>query len=128
MLPLVEVKEGGDELVLNPKAIEIIQQVKGNVAVVAAVGAYRSGKSFLLNQLGRLHRGDESMSSDFAVGHTTKACTKGLWISETPAKFELSNGESCTLLFVDVEGFGATDKTQQYDSRLFVLATLLSSW
>ena len=37
------------------------------------VGKYRIGKSFLLNKMiGR--------PSIFGVGHTTNACTQGIWI------------------------------------------------
>ena len=43
------------------------------VAVVAIAGAYRSGKSFLVNSLC-------GKGAGFAVGSTVKACTKGIWL------------------------------------------------
>ena len=40
---------------LQPEALDYVAGLRGPVAVVAAIGQYRSGKSFLLNQLMRLN-------------------------------------------------------------------------
>ena len=69
--------EEGEELLVNEEAARLVASIRGDVAVVAAVGAYRSGKSYLLNQLGRLHRGaGAEEAGSFAVGHTVRPKSK----------------------------------------------------
>ena len=46
----------------------------GQYEVVAVVGRFHSGKSFLLNKLARLP------GLGFEMGHTTKPTTEGLWV------------------------------------------------
>lgn len=52
----------------------------GPIGVVSVAGLYRTGKSYLLNQM-LLNR-----SSGFGVGPTINPCTKGLWCWGTPIK------------------------------------------
>jgi hypothetical protein len=119
---LIEVVKEGEEDVLkiNPAAIEIIQQVQSHVAVVAVCGLYRTGKSSLLNWL--LDR-----KAGFTVGPTVQACTRGIWIWGRPKEYVMPNGEKGHVLMLDTEGLGGVDANQQYDARIFSLATLLCS-
>ena len=63
----------------------------------------------------------------FQVGHTVQACTRGLWMWKRPTPVTLADGSSCTLLVIDSEGLGATDKTTNYDDRIFTLTALVAS-
>jgi len=92
----------------------------GEVEVVACVGPYHSGKSFMLNNLlGLAHPGQDG----FAVGETIDATTSGIWAWGTPSP---SPGAPATL-FVDVEGVGSRNVTSDYDAKLFAIAAVLSS-
>ena len=82
--------------------------------IVVAVGKYRTGKSFLLNKLGSdltsLTENSAEAVGGFKVGHQTSACTRGLWMMGEPMQTTLTTGEPCTIVYMDTEGFGATDK------------------
>ena len=92
--------------------------------MVAVIGPYRSGKSFLLNKLSA----QESREAGFAVGHKVESCTKGIWLRTKPVLLPADEqGESLTVLYLDVEGMGATDSTAQKDSTLLSLSILLCS-
>lgn len=44
-IPLIEFKQSTEEYVLNKEAVEIINGIKGPIAVVGVVGLYRTGNS-----------------------------------------------------------------------------------
>lgn len=95
------------------------------VGVIAVAGKYRTGKSFLLNRILL----DQTKDSGFGVGPTINPCTKGLWIWNQP--IELTDSKSKTpfkCLVVDSEGIGAFNEDQNHDTRIFLLALLLSSY
>ncbi|KAL3658055.1 hypothetical protein V7S43_016899 [Phytophthora oleae] len=83
-------------------------------------GLYRTGKSSMLNWL--LDR-----QSGFRVGPTIERCTRGIWLWGQPQKHVMANGESVWVLMLDTEGMGGLEASQQYDARIFSLATLLCS-
>jgi hypothetical protein len=114
-LPLVTIgKDGSFEL--KPDTLKKLSQLEGPVAVIAIAGLYRTGKSYLLNRLlGR--------QAGFAVGPTVNACTKGIYVWGDPPK---RNGVNIILL--DTEGLGSTQQDQAYDTKIFSLALLLSSY
>ncbi len=53
--------------------VKYLYHIDSAIAVVAVVGKYHSGKSFLLNQLMRKQRG-------FGIGPTVKPETMGIWM------------------------------------------------
>ena len=58
----------------------------GPVAPIAVLGKYRTGKSFLMNNLvGAGGRGGGAKAAGFDVGATVEACTKGVWLWCAPA-------------------------------------------
>ena len=71
--PLISIDEEGF-LELNKEGIAILESIEGPMKIVAVCGPYRSGKSFLLNQL------TKSQTQIFKVNSTTEACTRGIWI------------------------------------------------
>ena len=84
---------------------------------------YRTGKSYLLNQM-LLNR-----SKGFSVGPTINPCTKGLWIWNKPINGLDSNSTTkVPILLIDTEGFGAFDEDHNHDIKIFTLAVLLSSY
>lgn len=84
---------------------------------------YRTGKSYLLNQM-LLNR-----SKGFSVGPTVNPCTKGLWIWNKPINGLDSNSTTkVPILLIDTEGFGAFDEDHNHDIKIFTLAVLLSSY
>ena len=85
--------------------------------VVAVVGAYRTGKSFLLNRL--MGRQD-----GFPLGSTVQSKTKGIWgwISRHP-RFP-----DRLLLLLDTEGLSGPEKANaDHDIWIFSPALLLSN-
>ena len=64
---------------LQPEGLDVLRGVRGAVAPVVVIGPYRSGKSFLLNQLLGVACG-----AGFGVGHTRRTETKGVWVWSEP--------------------------------------------
>lgn len=89
--------------------------------MIAVAGKYRTGKSFLLNRVILNKR-----SSGFGVGPTINPCTKGLWVWSETIDTEY-NGEKMKILVIDSEGIGAFDEDVNHDTKIFLLALLLSS-
>ena len=87
-------------------------------ALAFGAGIYRTGKSYLLNQL-------MGKSNAFTVGPTVKACTKGIWLWGRAMELD---GSDTHVLFLDTEGLGSTVRSETYDTRIFALALLLSSY
>ncbi|CAK9143778.1 unnamed protein product [Ilex paraguariensis] len=119
--PIVEPDHGHTKLRLARAGLEAIERIKTPIAPVAVIGPYRSGKSFLLNQLLSL-----SCNEGFGVGHMRDTKTKGIWIWGTPLELDIS-GVKTSVLYLDTEGFESIGKSSVYDDRIFALATVLSS-
>ncbi|CAN1844770.1 Guanylate-binding protein 4 [Linum perenne] len=119
--PIVEPAPGHTKLRLSSEGLEAIRRIKNPIAAVAVIGPYRSGKSFLLNQLLSL-----SCDEGFGVGHMRDTKTKGIWVWGTPIELDI-NGEKTSVLYLDTEGFESIGKSNVYDDRIFALATVMSS-
>ncbi|KAI7792073.1 guanylate-binding protein 1 [Triplophysa rosa] len=105
------------KLCVQQSAVQILQKIEQPVVVVAVVGLYRTGKSYLMNRLAGKQTG-------FALGSTIESKTKGIWMwcVPHPAKKET------TLVLLDTEGLGDVDKgDSKHDTKIFSLAVLLSS-
>ncbi|GAB4814626.1 hypothetical protein N2152v2_001672 [Parachlorella kessleri] len=109
------------QLELDEEGLSVLQRIPGPVAPVVVIGPYRSGKSFLLNQLLGV-----SCDEGFGVGHTRVTQTKGVWMWGEPVPV-ISGGRTVNLLFFDTEGFESTGKADVYDDRVFALSALLSA-
>ncbi|KAL0963677.1 hypothetical protein UPYG_G00309420 [Umbra pygmaea] len=98
-------------------ALDILHQIDQHVVVVAVVGLYRTGKSYLMNKLAGKSKG-------FALGATIQSKTKGIWMWCVPHPVKRDH----TLVLLDTEGLGDVEKgDENNDSWIFSLAVLLSS-
>ncbi|RXN35914.1 guanylate-binding 1-like protein [Labeo rohita] len=105
------------KLCVQQSALQILQQIQQPVVVVAVVGLYRTGKSYLMNRLAGKQTG-------FALGSTIESKTKGIWMWCVPHPTEAGT----TLVLLDTEGLGDVDKGDpKHDINIFCLAVLLSS-
>jgi len=116
---LVSQEENG-LLILHDEALEeIVKLDEGGreLSVISMVGPWRSGKSYLLNEI--INPGKAMV---FPIGHTTNPHTKGmdLHIYRQP-------DEERYLLFLDTAGLFCPYSTEQGDARLMALASLVSS-
>ncbi|XP_064459137.1 guanylate-binding protein 2-like [Ornithodoros turicata] len=108
------------KLVLVRENIKLITHIQGPVATIAVVGKFHSGKSFLMNQL-------MGKSKGFGIGPTVRPETMGIWMWGQPMKIRLPSGEAISLIFLDTEGFAANNISENYDAKIFAVATLISS-
>ncbi|XP_060058286.1 guanylate-binding protein 1-like [Erinaceus europaeus] len=112
---LIENTNGG--LVVNPEALKILSANTQPLVVVAIVGLYRTGKSYLMNKLAGKNKG-------FSLGSTVQSHTKGIWMWCVPHPKKPNH----SLVLLDTEGLGDIEKgDNQNDSWIFALAILLSS-
>ena len=116
--------ENGKFIIPEQASKLLSQKTNENIGIISLVGKYRTGKSFLLNRV-ILNR---QQSSGFDVGPTFKPCTKGIWIWSEP--LIITNNHSpkpfpCFL--IDTEGLGAYDEEVNHDSKIFLIAILISS-
>ncbi|KAG9463473.1 hypothetical protein GDO78_021651 [Eleutherodactylus coqui] len=113
---LIENHEDGT-LQVNKDALEILSRFTQKVVVVAIVGKYRTGKSYLMNILAGCKNG-------FSLGSTVQSKTKGIWMWCVPHPVKREH----TLVLLDTEGLGDVEKgNSQNDSWIFALTVLLSS-
>lgn len=117
-------KEDGFEV--SEEAKEFLLQMKDeDLGVIAVAGKYRTGKSFLLNRILLQQTADKG----FGVGPTINPCTKGLWLWNQPIELtDPRTNKPFKCLVVDSEGIGAFNEDQNHDTRIFLLALLLSSY
>ena len=112
------------KLTLQKEGLDALRAVRGPVAPVVVIGPYRSGKSFLLNQLLSV-----PCDEGFGVGHTRKTETKGVWAWSEPTMVPSSapGNPPTSVVYVDTEGFEATGMSDAYDDRIFALSSIIAS-
>ncbi|KAF6344597.1 hypothetical protein mRhiFer1_005564 [Rhinolophus ferrumequinum] len=117
LVPMCLVENKNEQFSVNQKALKILNKISQPVVVVAIVGLYRTGKSYLMNCLAREKLG-------FPLGSTVQSETKGIWMWCVPHPSKPSH----TLVLLDTEGLGDVEKGDpKNDSWIFALAVLLSS-
>ena len=70
-VPFITTLDDGSYIV-HDEAVELLSALDGPIATVAVAGLWRTGKSYLLNQL----TGASKAKEGFTVGATVNACTK----------------------------------------------------
>ncbi|KAM5323992.1 guanylate-binding protein 6 isoform 1-T1 [Glossophaga mutica] len=117
MAPICLVENINGQLSVNQEALQILGQISQPVVVVAIVGLYRTGKSYLMNCLAGQKHG-------FPLGSTVQSETKGIWMWCVPHPSKPNH----ILVLLDTEGLGDVEKGDpKNDSWIFALAVLLSS-
>ena len=101
---------------LAEEAVKIIKRIDKPIAVLGICGPYRSGKSFFLSRL-------LGVKNAFKIGHTSKACTYGIWLSTTALICE-----EFVLLLIDTEGTDAVEANDKESISILTLTNLLSSF
>uniref|UniRef100_A0A0P6JAC6 Guanylate-binding protein 5 n=1 Tax=Heterocephalus glaber TaxID=10181 RepID=A0A0P6JAC6_HETGA len=115
--PLCLIENVKGQLRVNQEALKILSAITQPVVVVAIVGLYRTGKSYLMNKLAGKRKG-------FSVGSTVQSHTKGIWMWCVPHPEKPGH----TLVLLDTEGLGDVEKVDdKNDAQIFALAILLSS-
>ncbi|XP_037010318.2 guanylate-binding protein 6-like isoform X3 [Artibeus jamaicensis] len=115
--PICLVENIKEQLSVNQEALQILDQISQPVVVVAIVGLYRTGKSYLMNCLAGQNHG-------FPLGSTVQSETKGIWMWCMPHPSKPNH----TLVLLDTEGLGDVEKGDpKNDLWIFALAVLLSS-
>ncbi|KAI4590775.1 hypothetical protein MJG53_001824 [Ovis ammon polii x Ovis aries] len=99
MDPICLVENDNEILSVNQKALQILEKISQPVVVVAIVGLYRTGKSYLMNRLAGQNHG-------FPLGSTVQSETKGIWMWCVPHPSK----ENHTLVLLDTEGLGDVEK------------------
>ena len=100
------------------------QKSNETLGIISLVGKYRTGKSFLLNRV-ILNRKE---NVGFNVGPTFKPCTKGIWIWSDPLILNnVHSSQPFPCYLIDTEGLGAYDEEINHDSKIFLIAVLISS-
>jgi hypothetical protein len=118
--PIQLIKQDVDgNFIVQTEALNILNNLDGNIAVCDIVGPYRSGKSFIMNLLLNRKKG-------FTLGSTYVSCTRGIWMWDTPIKHRNRHGEF-NLILLDTEGLSSPDSETETDNKIFVLSLLLSS-
>ena len=98
-------------------AQELLNTIDKPVAVLSIAGPTRTGKSYILSRfLG-------ADSEAFQLGHTTRAHTKGIWMSTSVLECD----EYCVIL-LDTEGIDAVNDQAGNDAKILVTTLLLSSY
>jgi len=122
-IPLVIFENG--KFLIPKEAKQLLNQPSFNhIGIISLVGKYRTGKSFLLNRV-LLNR---QKNSGFGVGPTFRPCTKGIWIWSEP--FIVTNSKSSKpfpCFLIDTEGLGAYIEEINHDTKIFLIAILISS-
>lgn len=106
---------------IQEEALSLLSSIETNVAIIVVIGPYRSGKSFLLNQML-----DLSCKEGFGVGHKREAQTKGVWMWGDPLVVNY-HGKPLSLIFLDTEGLENAKMADVYDDRIFAFAALTGS-
>ncbi|XP_042560237.1 guanylate-binding protein 1-like [Clupea harengus] len=115
--PVCLIENAEEGLRTVESALDILRGIQQPVVVVAVVGLYRTGKSYLMNRLA-------GKQSGFALGSTLESKTKGIWMWCVPHPSKTGH----TLLLLDTEGLGDVDKGDpKNDAWIFCLGVLLSS-
>ena len=121
-LPFIQL-DGQNKLVVTDAARAALSRIDGSIAVCAIAGVYRTGKSYILNQLA-------GTTAGFCMGSSVQACTKGIWMWGAPLRTPTAAapGAPSHVLLLDTEGLASISQTEGHDAKIFCLAILLSSF
>ena len=124
-VPFVTFDAKSKKFIINEEAKKILSKSENKqIGILSLVGKYRTGKSFLLNRV----LIEKKSLKGFDVGPTIKPCTKGIWLWSSPLMISNKNSStSFPAYLIDTEGLGAYDEEINHDSKIFLIAILISS-
>ena len=124
-LPFVTFNSKIKKFIINEEAVKILTKTENKqIGIVSLVGKYRTGKSFLLNRV----LIEKKSLKGFDVGPTIRPCTKGIWLWSSPLMITNKNSQNTFPAYlIDTEGLGAYDEEINHDSKIFLIAILISS-
>ena len=124
-IPFVIFNSSTKKFIINEDAKKLISRSENKqIGIVSLVGKYRTGKSFLLNRV----LIEKKNLKGFEVAPTIKPCTKGIWLWSSPLMISNKSSQNCFPAFlIDTEGLGAYDEEINHDSKIFLIAILISS-
>ncbi|XP_043856545.1 guanylate-binding protein 7-like isoform X2 [Dromiciops gliroides] len=99
LAPVCLIENRNRELKVNQEALQILTSITEPVVVVAIVGLFRTGKSYLMNRLAGKNTG-------FSIGSTVQSHTKGIWMWCVPHPSKPDH----ILVLLDTEGLGDVEK------------------
>ena len=97
VIQLVKQNENGD-LVINEKALELIEELNYPIGVIITVGKKRLGKSFMLNRLL-----DIDCQNGFEISHIDELCTKGIYMFTNIINYENKSGDRMNIILLDTQ-------------------------
>ena len=118
-LPFIQVDANTSKLFITDEARAALSGLHGSVGVCSVAGLYRTGKSFILNQLA-------GQDAGFGIGSSVQAHTKGVWLWGAPLQGR-GPGSPMNIILLDTEGLSSISQTEGHDAKIFCLAILLSS-
>ena len=102
------------------------------VVVISVAGAFRTGKSFLLNSMTRYATAEDktrwldNQLVSFPWRSGSKSHTNGMFMS-SPIPVKLQSGEEAVLILLDTQGLFDDDSNMADATKIFALSTLFSS-
>ncbi|GMT25736.1 hypothetical protein PFISCL1PPCAC_17033 [Pristionchus fissidentatus] len=144
--PILVPSANGDRFRLNENGLRsvlghsAIQNRK--VVIISVAGAFRKGKSFLLNffleYLYALQKsqqnetpldwlGDDAQVHGFHWRSGAKRDTVGIWMWGEPIMIESPSGENLAVVLLDTQGAFDNQSTYQQCTTIFALSTIVSS-
>ena len=99
------------------------------VSIITINGAYRSGKSFILNFIAQeLYKNTsyDINQQTYKWMHGKNSCTTGMWMLNSPVILEIT-GKNVAVLLIDTQGIFDTELDVEATTALFGLSTLISS-
>ena len=79
-IPFIQSDPSTKRLTVSAAARAFLSDVSGTVGVATVAGVYRTGKSYILNQLA----GIDGSAGGFTTSSSVQACTKGIWLWGAP--------------------------------------------
>ena len=124
-IPFITFDPKTKKFIINEEAKRILSKSENKqIGILSLVGKYRTGKSFLLNRV----LIEKKSLKGFDVGPTIRPCTKGIWLWSSPLMISNKNcPTSFPAYLIDTEGLGAYDEEINHDSKIFLIAILISS-
>ena len=92
------------KLYVTDEARAALSALEGSIGVCSVAGLYRTGKSYILNQLAGQNAG-------FGIGSSVQAHTKGVWVWGAPLSGG-SAGAPGNILLLDTEGLSSISQTE----------------